>query len=336
MRPRWPGGVLLCDGREQRVAAGAAHPRHPAVVDQHRGSRLQHGLVGPRPAVLEAVVRHPGVHPELHRGQRAQVVRDAGRFDPVDLREGAVPRRIRAECCDLLLDVAAGRLAGAFIQARRRALDAAGHVGGRGPVSVRLGGRCRRRWRTLLRRRLGERIGPGRAGGLEEHLATAAAGPAGAAAARAGQHDGEHHSGHQRDGDRRDPGDGPPPGPPRALVRTGGAIAAGHGTCGAVRTARRTGGAARSAAARGTAGRGRRCGTARLRGTGERTRRRAFRATGGRRFGTHKLFFPGVGRRKARSLSFCHLMCLLSACHPRDPQADAVGPARGACPGRRA
>lgn len=217
--------------RTERIAARAAHPRHAPVVHEHGRPGLQHGLVAGDLAVLEAVVRDPGVQPQLHRGQRAQVRGNGRRPDAERRREGLVRGGRRGQDLDLLLDVAARHVLGAPVDARGGAADAPGARGGAlggGGGTGRGGGRCRalRWWSVLLDHGgLGEGVGSGRGGGLEEHL-----GPGARCAVGPGQHHHQDHGRDHRDERGGEPWNGPPP---RTLARPR--------TAGTGRTARRSG-----------------------------------------------------------------------------------------------
>lgn len=176
----------------QRVTARAPHPRHAPVVHEDGRPGLEHRLVGGGLAVPVAVVGDPGVHPQLDRGERPQVPGDGRRLEAERRGESGVLRRLPRQHLDLLLDVAAGYVLRAPVEARRGPGDAPRD---RAPGGGSRGRRQALRRRALRRRcgllgggGLGEGVRSGRGGGLQEHLL--ARGGGSAAAGRPGQHDG--------------------------------------------------------------------------------------------------------------------------------------------------
>ncbi len=201
LRTAEPGLALDRDRWRQRVAASAPHPRDTVAVDQYGRTGLQDRLVAGGCAVPVPVVGDPGVPAQPDRRERSQVGGDPGLPDAHRGGEGAALVRVRREELDLLLHVTARDVPGAPVQARVSAVDFEGAGAARTAAApYGPGGLGRGNGLLGLRgRRRGERIGPGRRGGLQEDLAAgrAVAAQDGEADDRRRDHDGRRARTHQ-------------------------------------------------------------------------------------------------------------------------------------------
>lgn len=298
------GRALLLARRRQRVPARTAHPRHTTVIDQDRSTCLQHSLIAGGRAIAVTMIGHPGIHPEMHRGQSPQIAGNVRR--PNVQRRGKRPvlRRLRLQRSDLLPHITAGDITCPAIQTRSVTIHTPRHITRRRTRQHR----HHRRRSILPHRRLRKRIHPSAPRRLQEDLTPllirGTTGPS--------EHNNQRHHRNHRGNNHRHPRHRPPPPtpplptttrwpttpatrPPTTTRRHRPILRLRRRRQRARRRTRRPPGPTRRMTRRTVSGTRRTTRRRRTRRTTRPTARRTRRTIRRRRFHTHELYIPASG-----------------------------------------